>query len=54
MSSAIERIKKINPRLICFVVYGQNVNAGSVSMSGAVKFSEEIKKQNINIPIAFI
>ena len=24
----VERISNANPRLICFVVYGQNVNAG--------------------------
>ena len=50
----MERITNINPRLICFVVYGQNVNAGTASMSGAVYISNEIKKQNINIPVAFL
>ena len=50
----IDRINKINPRLLCFVVYGQNVNAGSVSMSGAVKLADDIKKANVMIPISFL
>lgn len=49
-----ERVKSLNPRLICFVVYGQNVNAGTVSMSGAVYLSEYIQEEGINIPIAYI
>lgn len=53
-SDVLKKINEINPRLICFVVYGQNVNAGTVSMSGAVTLSKEIKENNINIPIAFI
>ncbi len=51
---AISRIKELNPRLICFVVYGQNVNAGTVGMSGATHLSKFIKANNIDIPIAFI
>ena len=39
------RIEKSNPRLICFVVYGQNVNAGTTSMKGAVTISNFIKKK---------
>ena len=51
---AISRIKEINPRLLCFVVYGQNVNAGTVGMSGATHLSKIIKAKKINIPISFI
>jgi anaerobic magnesium-protoporphyrin IX monomethyl ester cyclase len=47
-------IKELNPRLICFVVYGQNVNAGTTMMSGAVTLSEYIKNVNIDIPISYI
>jgi radical SAM superfamily enzyme YgiQ (UPF0313 family) len=49
-----ERVKSSNPRLICFVVYGQNVNAGTVSMSGAVYLSEYLKEEGINTPISYI
>lgn len=51
---SLERIKSYNPRLICFVVYGQNVNAGTVSMSGAVKLSNLIKSEGLSNPIGYI
>jgi anaerobic magnesium-protoporphyrin IX monomethyl ester cyclase len=51
---SIERIKELNPKLICFVVYGQNVNAGTVNMSGAVRLSSAIKSANINNTICFV
>jgi anaerobic magnesium-protoporphyrin IX monomethyl ester cyclase len=50
----INRIKIFNPRLICFVVYGQNVNAGTVNMSGATHMSKYIKEKGINIPISYL
>lgn len=50
----IERIKQINPRLLCFVVYGQNVNAGTTSMAGATALSEFVKSSGIKTPIAYI
>ena len=51
---ATERIKDYNPKLICFVVYGQNVNAGTVGMSGAVSLSNLIKEKGITNPISYI
>ena len=36
------------PRVICFVVYGQNVNAGTTNMSGAVRLSEAIKAAGVD------
>ena len=49
-----ERILQDNPRLICFVVYGQNVNAGTVNMSGSVYLSTYLKGKDVNIPICYI
>lgn len=51
---ALERIIDLNPRLICFVVYGQNVNAGTVNMSGATHLSKLIKQNNIKVPVAYL
>lgn len=48
-----DRIEKLNPRLICFVVYGQNVNSGTTSMSGATRLSNFIKSKSNRI-ISFI
>ena len=50
----LQRVKKLNPRLICFVVYGQNVNAGTVNMSGSVYVSNHLKANNIKTPIAYV
>ena len=40
-----DRIEVISPRLICFVVYGQNVNAGTANMEGAVRTAEFVKSK---------
>ena len=49
-----DRVVKISPKLICFVVYGQNVNAGTTSMSGATNNSKFLKSSDISVPIGFI
>ena len=38
------RLKEINPRLICLVTYGQNVNTGTTIMSGATHISNFLKE----------
>ena len=50
----LDRIKEYDPKFICFVVYGQNVNSGTVSMSGATAFSEFIKESGLQTPIGYI
>ena len=54
LEESYERIIKLSPRLLTFVIYGQNVNAGTTNMSGAVLLSKYLKKRKIKIPIAFI
>ena len=49
---AINRIKELNPKLICFVVYGENCNSGTTQMSGTVLLAENIKKAGVTIPIS--
>ena len=51
---ALERVTSIEPKIICFVVYGQNVNSGTTNMSGAVRLSSFIKSNGISQPIGFI
>ena len=48
------RLLNSNTQLAVFVVYGQNVNAGTVSMSGAVKTANELRRLGWTKPIAFI
>lgn len=49
-----KRVIEANPKLICFVVYGQNVNSGTVNMSGSIYLSKYLKNKGISIPIAFV
>ena len=49
----LKRIRDVSPKLICLVVYGQNVNAGTTNMSGAIHTSEYLKK-SITTPISII
>ena len=54
LDESVKRINNSNARLICFVVYGQNVNAGTTSMSGATNLANKIKEQSLNSLIGFI
>ena len=54
IENSIKRIKKLNPKLITFCVYGENVNSGTTQMSGAVRLANALKKQNVKIPISFV
>ena len=49
-----KRINQLNPKIVCLVVYGQNVNAGTANMRGAVDITNFLKIKNISYPIAFI
>ena len=49
-----KKINKFNPKIICLVVYGQNVNAGTANMRGAVDITNFLKKKNNPYPVAFI
>ena len=40
---ALDRVVGISPRFVVFVVYGQNVNAGTTNMSGATALSTFFK-----------
>ena len=53
-SEVLERIKELKAKLVVFVVYGQNVNAGTTNMEGATKLSSYLKKKVSNIKIAYI
>ena len=49
-----EKLNKLNPRLVVFVVYGQNVNAGTTNMEGALTLSKYFKSKNQNLNISYI
>ena len=52
--NAVDRLKRTNARLFCFVVYGQNPNSGTVNMSGAIKLANAVKAAGIATPICFV
>ena len=47
-------INEINPRVVCFVVYGQQPSASSQNMSGAIGTANLLKKLNPNIKTLFV
>ena len=54
VEQTVDRIQEISPRLICFVVYGQNPNSGTVNMSGTVVIAKAIKDRGIEQPVAVV
>ena len=49
----LERIINLNPKILCIVVYGQNVNAGTANMSGAVNITNFLKENKNFKPCSF-
>jgi len=47
-------INDINPKVVCFVVYGQQPSASSQNMTGAVGIARLVKKLNSNIKTLFV
>src|SRR6476659_3396437 len=43
-SQAAARIAEVNPRLVCFVIYGQNPNSGTTNMIGATALARRLKE----------
>ena len=50
----LTRINELNPKIVCLVVYGQNVNAGTTNMRGAIDITNFLKSNKNSYPIAFI
>jgi len=43
-SQAVQRIHEANPRIVCFVLYGQNPNSGTTSMIGGTRLCARLKQ----------
>ena len=52
--SAAQRITEYRTKIVCFVVYGQNVNAGSTNMIGAMELANHIKSNEPDFKIGLI
>lgn len=53
-AEAVQRIAEADPRLACFVVYGQNPNSGTTNMAGNTACAALLKEQHPEIPICFV
>lgn len=51
---AVKTVVGINPRIACFVVYGQQPSASSQNMEGAVSLAEHLKKAAPEVKILFV
>jgi len=51
---AAQAIKDANPRIVCFVVYGQQPSASTQNMYGAVGLADELKKIAPNLRTLFV
>ena len=51
---AVKKIRSIKPSFICLVVYGQNVNAGTTNMIGAIELANYIKLNQPDFKIGLI
>jgi radical SAM superfamily enzyme YgiQ (UPF0313 family) len=54
LTQSVVRIEELKPRIVVFVVYGQNPNSGTTSMIGAMELAKTIKKAEINTSICFV
>lgn len=55
LEASVNRVGELKPRLVVFVVYGQNPNSGTTSMIGAMALAHAIKEvHGASIPIAFV
>ncbi len=50
----VARAGEIKPRLVCFVIYGQNPNSGTTNMIGNTECARFLKESHPEIPICFV
>ena len=51
---SVQRILDLDPRLVVFVVYGQNPNSGTINMVGNTECAALLKEASPNIKICFV
>jgi len=53
-AQSLLRITEADPRLVCFVLYGQNPNSGTTSMIGAARLGAALKAAHPDYPICLV
>jgi anaerobic magnesium-protoporphyrin IX monomethyl ester cyclase len=51
---AMQRIRDANPRLVCFVLYGQNPNSSTTNMIGGTRLCAKLKQAYPEYPTCFV
>jgi anaerobic magnesium-protoporphyrin IX monomethyl ester cyclase len=54
LERSVARVVEVNPRLVVFVVYGQNPNSGTTSMIGAVSLANALREYGSSYRICFV
>lgn len=54
LEESVQRVHSARPRLVLFVVYGQNPNSGTTSMIGALALAQALKQINPSTVIGFV
>lgn len=54
LNESVNRIVEANPRLVCFVLYGQNPNSGTTSMIGAELLGKLLKDEHQEYITCFV
>ncbi|MHB1143133.1 MAG: B12-binding domain-containing radical SAM protein [Sulfuricaulis sp.] len=54
LEASVARIREVDPRLVVFVVYGQNPNSGTTSMIGALALARALKSVHPDYPVCFV
>ena len=54
VAQAVMRIREAKPRIVVFVMYGQNPNAGTTNMIGANRLAKMLKEAYPEYPICFV
>jgi anaerobic magnesium-protoporphyrin IX monomethyl ester cyclase len=50
----VKRVEELQPRLVVFVMYGQNPNSGTTMMIGAYRTGEKLKEALPSLPICMV
>lgn len=54
LEQSVKRVDEMRPRLVVFVLYGQNPNSGTTSMIGAITLAQALKNQHPEYSICFV
>lgn len=53
-AQAIQRVREANPRIVCFVLYGQNPNSGTTGMIGGKRLCAQLRQDYPEYPTCFV